>query len=333
MTFSGNRNCREFTLSDSERFFFNLDNAALKKFRWNVNSIPRVCLSDENIGQLEEWHYNLYFRNCMDVGFYFLNVYNEFFNTRCRQAHEISENEKKDFLTRVKILFEDVKIVPEIINFVQGLAATNDSFSIAIVLTPDTNKIHVQPFSPGLCCLQSVPRTDIEDVESLRHWQKIRQIHNPYLHTQDSDSHTSSKSDTSDFPMLTSYPEGQMDDTQSNDEYDNPFTLPSPANTQTVVFEATAANIQKIVLDSPVPVILDVYADQCGPSKDLVKMAIKGGGKFRIVQLNTVKEHTISSALEVTSLPTIFGIRDRKIVNSFKGMPRDQKFKIGRAHV
>ena len=92
MTFSGNRNCREFTLSDSERFFFNLDNAALKKFRWNVNSIPRVCLSDENIGQLEEWHYNLYFRNCMDMGFYFVNVYNEFLNTRCRQAHEISEN-------------------------------------------------------------------------------------------------------------------------------------------------------------------------------------------------------------------------------------------------
>ena len=28
----------------------------------------------------------------------------------------------------------------------------------------------------------------------------------------------------------------------------------------------------------------------------------------------------------MTSLPTIFGIRDGKIVHSFKGMPRDEKF-------
>lgn len=109
-----------------------------------------------------------------------------------------------------------------------------------------------------------------------------------------------------------------------------PKGAPSPAKKEDVVFEATAANIQKIILESPVPVILDVYADWCGPCKALApileEMAIKGGGMFRLVKLNTDEERTISSALEVTSLPTIFGIRNGKIVNSFKGMPRDQKF-------
>lgn len=109
-----------------------------------------------------------------------------------------------------------------------------------------------------------------------------------------------------------------------------PKGAPSPAKKEDVVFEATAANIQKIILESPVPVILDVYAEWCGPCKALApileEMAIKGGGMFRLVKLNTDEERTISSALEVTSLPTIFGIRNGKIVNSFKGMPRDQKF-------
>ena len=109
-----------------------------------------------------------------------------------------------------------------------------------------------------------------------------------------------------------------------------PKGAPSPAKKEDVVFEATAANIQKIIMESPVPVILDVYADWCGPCKALApileEMAIKGGGMFRLVKLNTDVERTISSALEVTSLPTIFGIRNGKIVNSFKGMPRDQKF-------
>ncbi len=58
----------------------------------------------------------------------------------------------------------------------------------------------------------------------------------------------------------------------------------------------------------------------------LEEMAIKGGGMFRLVKLNTDEERSISGALEVTSLPSIFGIKDGKIVNSFKGMPRSQEF-------
>merc|ERR1712070_1054404 len=47
---------------------------------------------------------------------------------------------------------------------------------------------------------------------------------------------------------------------------------------------------------------------------------------FRLVKLNTDEERTVSGALEVQSLPTIFGIKDGKIVHSFKGMPRDEEF-------
>jgi len=104
---------------------------------------------------------------------------------------------------------------------------------------------------------------------------------------------------------------------------------PRPARKEDVVFEATGAQIQELVLESPVPVLLDCYADWCGPCKALgpilEEMATKGGGAFRLVKINTDNERAVSAALEVTALPTIFGIRDGKILNMFQGMPRSEK--------
>ena len=108
-----------------------------------------------------------------------------------------------------------------------------------------------------------------------------------------------------------------------------PQGAPKPAKKSDVVFEATAATLQKLVLESPVPVLLDVYADWCGPCKALgpalEEMAVKAGGAFRLVKVNSDNERSVSTALEVTALPTVFGFRDGKILNMFQGMPRSEK--------
>ena len=100
------------------------------------------------------------------------------------------------------------------------------------------------------------------------------------------------------------------------------------ASIEPVVFEATTAEIQKLVLESPVPVLLDVYADWCGPCKvlgpALEDMARKAGGMFRLVKVNSDNERPISEALEVSALPTVFGVRDGKIVHMFQGMPKSE---------
>ena len=44
---------------------------------------------------------------------------------------------------------------------------------------------------------------------------------------------------------------------------------PKPAKKEDCVFDVTGNNFQKVVLESPVPVLLDVYADWCGPCRAL----------------------------------------------------------------
>eukprot|EP00536_Pseudo-nitzschia_multiseries_P001826 jgi/Psemu1/235101/estExt_Genewise1.C_230182 len=105
-------------------------------------------------------------------------------------------------------------------------------------------------------------------------------------------------------------------------------SMPKPAKKEDVVFEATTAELQQLVLESPVPVLLDIYADWCGPCKvlgpALEDMAIKSGGMFRLVKVNSDNERPVSQALEVTALPTVFGIKDGKIVHMFQGMPKSE---------
>jgi thiol-disulfide isomerase/thioredoxin len=106
-------------------------------------------------------------------------------------------------------------------------------------------------------------------------------------------------------------------------------TPPTKANKADVVFEATAAQVQELVLESPVPVLLDVYADWCGPCKVLgpilEDLAIKSGGLFRLVKIDSDNERAVSAALQVTALPTVFGIRDGRIIHMFQGMPSSEE--------
>lgn len=98
------------------------------------------------------------------------------------------------------------------------------------------------------------------------------------------------------------------------------------------IFEVTAANFQRVVFESPVPVILDCYADWCGPCKKLgpllEKASVESGGAFRLAKLNSDSERSLAEALKVTGLPTIFTIDLRgKLVDRAVGMPPEEDLK------
>ncbi len=102
-----------------------------------------------------------------------------------------------------------------------------------------------------------------------------------------------------------------------------------PAKKEDVVFEGTAEDLQKLVFESPVPVLLDVYAEWCRPCQVLTpaleQICINAEGRLRLVKINTDLQRQVSGALDVKSLPTVFGIRDGKILNLFSGLPRDEQ--------
>ncbi len=91
----------------------------------------------------------------------------------------------------------------------------------------------------------------------------------------------------------------------------------NPNNNDEVVFDVNSSNFQKLVLECPVPVLLDVYADWCGPCKQLgpvlEEVVSKANGMFRLAKLNADQDKELVDCLGVKALPTVFAISRGKL--------------------
>ncbi len=81
--------------------------------------------------------------------------------------------------------------------------------------------------------------------------------------------------------------------------------------------ELTAENFEAEVVNSDVPVIVDLWAPYCGPCKAigpiLDKLAVEYDGKVKVAKCNVQEQRELAQAFNVQSIPMVVAMRGRDV--------------------
>ncbi len=91
------------------------------------------------------------------------------------------------------------------------------------------------------------------------------------------------------------------------------------------VVHVSEADFQKEVLESGVPVLVDFYADWCGPCRaiapELDRLSDTYAGRAKIVKINVDEEPGLASQFNVRSIPSLMFYSGGQLIARTDGAP------------
>ena len=102
--------------------------------------------------------------------------------------------------------------------------------------------------------------------------------------------------------------------------------------------DVTQGTFKSEVIESSTPVLVDFWAEWCGPCKKfsplLDEIAQELDGQVKVAKVNVDNERTLGAMFQVMSIPTVLLFKDGKKVDEFVGLrPKNEIIQRVQAHL